>query len=70
MRAISADLTEVGSVMACCSAVRGYHVAPRVGSRRWVGASVEEAAMLGGGARTGTMRSSMSKNTGQPGPGA
>eukprot|EP00971_Amphidinium_carterae_P147189 2916815-Amphidinium_carterae.1 len=69
MRAISADLTEGGRVIACCKAVRGYHVAPHVGSPRCSGTSLEEAAVLGGGARTGVMRSTKSKITHRPGPG-
>eukprot|EP00971_Amphidinium_carterae_P339928 6478013-Amphidinium_carterae.1 len=69
MRAISADLTEGGSVMACCRAVRGYHVAPRVGNQRCIGASLEEAAVVGGGARTGLMSNRRSKKTQRPGPG-
>eukprot|EP00971_Amphidinium_carterae_P344153 6484370-Amphidinium_carterae.2 len=60
--------------MACRSAVRGYQdrgnqVAPRVGEARCVGTSPEEAAVLGGGARTGLTKRAKTINTPRPGPG-
>eukprot|EP00971_Amphidinium_carterae_P022137 436806-Amphidinium_carterae.2 len=79
MRAISAPRTGVGSDMAYCSAESGYHVAPRAGSggrtgmsadeAAIVGTSVDDAAVPGGGARTGTTNNRRSNSRYLPGPG-